>query len=232
MDETLTTTETELQFDSDPREQPDDVSPDIENDDDNESPDSTDWRKQPRATSLWRAEEAFRRYIGLGSARSLNRLATEFGYPLQSVRGWSSRYEWPKRLSAQLERETDAVLNARVIATEDAATTAAMVLQSGYALVYRRVETLNDVARQIIERLARDGVYERRLIGVQEKLFLREKEVTVLRALLNDIAEETGGRVRTVAVLEEETIRQRILAEGLSPASAERIVQKIREGKR
>jgi len=184
-----------------------------------------------KAASIWRAQEAYQRYLAMGPKRSLKGLSLEHGYAYSTVRNWHDRFDWPALLSAQLERERDQMAIATSQIITETATVAAEVMRSGVALPYRRVQVLNDIAHQIIERLARDGVYERRLVGVQERLFLREKDVTVLRALLSDVAEETGGRVRQVALLEEEQIKQRALAEGLPPAAVERILERARRAR-
>ncbi len=194
-------------------------------------------RADLRSASFWTATQAFRQYCALpDDERSYAELSRRHNYPPTTVKTWAERYDWSGQLAVIAEREQKAIETGRLQVLTENATRAAQVMSSGVALPWYRVEVLGGVAEQIIARLRRDGVYERRerTSGVARgadmvTLTLRHKEIETLRALLDDVAAETGQRIRNVRMLSEQEARDLAAKRGLSNDQIDRVLESIRQ---
>jgi hypothetical protein len=162
-----------------------------------------------------RARQAWADYLALGPARSLeallNRYQTVPSAPtrrITTLKQWSADFGWQARLQALADQ-------AAAAAEERERAYRRSILEDGYALAHERVALLKRLAVQLEHELVEGGrlwVTDRKQIGggeyaqVVEVERFNSAEVSELRALLNDIAQEKGERARRVDV--EVHIRQ------------------------
>jgi hypothetical protein len=152
-----------------------------------------------------RANKAARDYMLMGTARSLRKLLAKYmedpSAPTKSwttIQGWSMHFDWVKRaerfdlLQQQAAQE---MFRARQ----------QHIMQSGLALIHERVEKLNKIFERLYENFESDDklwLPDTKGIGSNENF--REVEivrfntglVSELRGVLEDIASETGGRIK------------------------------------
>jgi len=152
-------------------------------------------------------------FLRLGSGRSLPLLLKQYrdsqlkAAPTQSIntlQKWSKNYLWRDRAEeydVDLERQKN----------ETAAARRREILESGLALDYERVATLKETAEYLIEQIREISIE-----GTRDRVWLRDvkqigsgedaERVDIvrfngslfeqLRGALDDLAQETGGRVR------------------------------------
>ena len=150
-----------------------------------------------------RAVLALNDYLRLGAGRSLRKLAQKYAKTRQStpptdsietLKVWSSDYEWKQR-SSQYDAELEAIRNEK----------RRKEFEAGLALDYERVNNLKRLANRLEDELKQylwlDDV---KSIGSGENatrvdlIRFNSALVEQYRATLDDIAKETGGRkVRT-----------------------------------
>jgi len=136
-----------------------------------------------------KAIQACNDYLRMGPGRSLRLLVKCYSEDkqkqaptrsLQTMFGWSTRYDWQARAETH-----DTELEARKNAEAEA------VMSEGLALSYERVRMLKDMAEDL------GGVYVRvgKKHGVELKI-IDPAIIAQLRGTLDDLAKETGGRVK------------------------------------
>jgi len=136
-----------------------------------------------------KAIQACNDYLRMGPGRSLRLLARDYHgskqklAPTQSLgtlTNWSTRYDWQDRAEAH-----DTELEARKTAEAEA------VMSDGLALPYERVRMLKEMAADLQPLQIRVGTKR----GVEIKI-IDPAVVAQLRGTLDDLAKETGGRVK------------------------------------
>ena len=149
-------------------------------------------------------------YLRLGPGRSLAKLHALYverreregkaSVPTardRTLEAWSSRYGWQRRAEAY-DAEMEALKTAR----------AHEILNSGLALPHERVLKLKALFEQLEAELTEGALWVERTKGIGSgETFERVSErlynsalVSDLRGLLEDLAEETGGRQQRVSV--------------------------------
>lgn len=171
-----------------------------------------------------RAAEAYAEYVALGPDRSLAKLAAlraerrgELGKSSAIVRQlekWSVEHGWQERLAA--------LVAAQVAAVEAAeAERVRAIMETGYALAHERVDLLKELTGKLVEDLRGERLWlpDRKSIVVGQTAVTNADDTAVIgrvneyevldierpnsawldqvRGLLDDIAQEVGGRVRT-----------------------------------
>ena len=141
-------------------------------------------------------------------ARSLRRLIAQYeekttqgdGVPtvrLSTLEHWCKSYAWVLRASAY-DQEREAEKSA----------IAAHVLRTGYANVHERVGLLDTLTRRLMDEMNDGALFLRRTKGIgygeqyeriEERMY-NHPLVDNIRGLLKDLAEETGGRTKRIAV--------------------------------
>jgi hypothetical protein len=191
-----------------------------------------------------RARQAWADYLAMGPDRSLARLHTLYvkrgqkrgasGAPtkrMSQLEAWSSKFGWQDRLRSLADQQVAAAEQAERVRIR-------MIMETGFAQAHERVAVLKELADCLLTDL-RDP----------EKRWLRDikgighgdnwtqieidrfnaGELEQLRALLDDIAKETGGRPKTVKVDIETRIRliarEMGLDEDETVAEAQRILE-------
>ena len=149
-----------------------------------------------------RAYQAFLQYIQLGPSRTLPDLLNQGpNVPtrsIQTLRSWSSEFAWTQRAAAYDDRLSRQ-------ATADYTTRRENALHTGLALEHERIEHLVAIYNRLLA-LAEDpeAVWVRDVKTVRvdqnqfERVELRRFNGELfrqLRAILDDIAAETGGRI-------------------------------------
>ena len=136
-----------------------------------------------------KATQACNDYLRLGPGRSLRILAAKYtdlpqnATPTRSFNtlgAWSTRYAWQARAE-----EYDTELEARKNAEAEA------VMSEGLALPYERVRMLKEMAADLQPLQIRAGIKR----GEEIKI-IDPAVVAQLRGTLDDLAKETGGRVK------------------------------------
>lgn len=151
-------------------------------------------------------------YLRLGRGRSLSKLRKHYQKILDDahrlqlpapnvpttdksgnvIAGWSSKFGWVKRAHAY-----------DMMQEEKKNMQAEQILNSGFALPHQRVALLDELTRKVLSELDKRGMYgvRKKALGlgedfqiINEEVF-RKDEVRELRGLLDDLAQETGGRV-------------------------------------
>lgn len=170
-----------------------------------------------------KSRQAWADYLALGVERSLAKLAAIYHQNdpettpdniLRQLKRWSSAHGWQVRLealAAEAEAAAEAVEAERVRA----------IMATGYALDHGRVELLKELTATLVAELRGDRLWlrdKKSIITGQEPIYNDEGTavigsttqyevfdlerpnsawVTQVRGLLADIADETGGRVKT-----------------------------------
>lgn len=148
-------------------------------------------------------------YLRLGPARSTKKLAMIYDEqeapPTKSwasLQAWSSRFDWFHRAEmydAEIEMGRNEIAEA--------------ALYSGFALPYKRVEALKRLAARLQEELAVESnlwLRDYRMLGRgRDATFAKIRRfnaslIEQFRGVLADIAEETGGRQKTLTSLNYE----------------------------
>jgi len=168
------------------------------------------WERQPNEGS--RPHEAFELYLGLGTARSLEKVAQECSKSVSLLRRWSAQWSWVKRVEAH-----DKYISDLVAATREAEIK--RVMSQGFANTHKRVAALNRLAVKLRKELSdKDKVWlpDAKTIGSGEDWeryeFTRFNAPLIeqFRATLDDLAKETGGRIKkttaTVTVIPKQYI--------------------------
>lgn len=144
-------------------------------------------QKQHRETS--KAIQACNDYLRMGPGRSLRALASRYNEMLQNATPtrsldtlgtWSGRYAWQSRAE-----EYDTELEARKNAEAEA------VMAEGLALPYERVRMLKEMAADLQPLQIRVGMKRGEKIKIIDPAVVAQ-----LRGTLDDLAKETGGRVK------------------------------------
>lgn len=137
-----------------------------------------------------KAKAAFEDYYAMGPGRSLSKLArvyqsdTEGSPPTTShrwLKRWSTEHGWQNRVA---ERDAE-LAEARMEKLKEQA------VNSGYALFYKRIADLNDLAEKMFDGLMAGEKPQNYLGAVRE-----------FRALLADIADEMGERPTQINVFD------------------------------
>jgi len=158
-----------------------------------------------------KSKQAFEDYFALGPGRSLKALVesyrrrTEPAPPtrqLTTLKVWSTQFGWQARVAA---REAEIAEQAtQVLAAEKA-----KALQGGYALFFRRIETLNNLANLLWEEVntaSKRWLPDVKQIGVGENaervdiVRFNAPLIEQLRGTFNDLAAEMGERVKGIEV--------------------------------
>ena len=136
-----------------------------------------------------KAVQACNDYLRLGPGRSLRVLAAKYtdlqqnATPTRSFNtlgAWSTRYGWQARAE-----EHDTELEARKNAEAEA------VMSEGLALPYERVRMLKEMAEDLQPLQVRVGIKRGEQIRIIDPAVVAQ-----LRGTLDDLAKETGGRVK------------------------------------
>ena len=136
-----------------------------------------------------KAVQACNDYLRMGPGRSLRALARNYTethrntsptQSLDTLLRWSGRYAWQARAE-----EYDTELEARKNAEAEA------VMSEGLALPYERVRMLKEMAADLQPLQIRVGIKR----GEEIKI-IDPAVVAQLRGTLDDLAKETGGRVK------------------------------------
>jgi len=136
-----------------------------------------------------KAIQACNDYLRMGPGRSLRTLARNYHdsnqklAPTQSLgtlTNWSTRYGWQDRAE-----DHDAELEARKNAEVEA------VMQEGLALPYKRVQMLKDMAEDLQPLVISVGIKRGKEIKIIDPAVVAQ-----LRGTLDDLAKETGGRIK------------------------------------
>jgi len=153
-----------------------------------------------------RARLALLDYLRLGPGRTLPTLLNRYRqlgpaaptHAHGTLRNWSSKYDWPGRASAYDEIE-DRRIQAEYSARRDS------ILQRGIALDCERVERLTSLYQKLAALVESDDALWTRNVRILhlgndqvERVELRRFNGAIfssLRAILADIAAETGGRI-------------------------------------
>lgn len=158
-----------------------------------------------------RSKQAFEDYFALGPGRSLSALVESYRKrtkpapptrQLTTLKVWSTQFGWQARIA---EREAEIAKQAKqALASEKA-----KVLQSGYALFFKRIETLNRLAELLWEEVNttdKRWLPDVKQIGAGESaervdiVRFNAPLIEQLRGALNDLAAEMGERVKGIEV--------------------------------
>jgi len=154
-----------------------------------------------------RAQQAWADYLALGPGRSLAGLLERYQNApkaspttrLATLKAWSVAYGWQARLSEIADREARE-------AEEREAAYRREIMDSGYALIHERIQSMKRLADVLFAELTEEGENNRRWlpdvkqIGSGEHaervdiLRFNHQEVEQFRGLLDDIAKELGAR--------------------------------------
>jgi len=174
------------------------------------------WERQPNETP--KAFQAFELYLALGPARSID-AAYRALKPQNATKtaprhwkSWSVEFSWVKRVEAH-----DKYISDLVAATREAEIK--RVMSQGFANTHKRVAALNRLAVKLRKELSdKDKVWlpDAKTIGSGEDWerfdFTRFNAPLIeqFRATLDDLAKETGGRIKkttaTVTVIPKQYI--------------------------
>jgi hypothetical protein len=167
------------------------------------------------------ATRAYADYVSLGPDRSLDALIGRYRSGtipaqtrrLSTLKQWSILYRWQGRLQALADA-------ARAEAEARQAAEVRAVMEAGYALTHERVRVLKRLGETLADELQGERLWLRdrksikvgstaitsddgaRVIGQEPQYEVFDLErpnaawVEQLRGLLDDIAQETGGRIR------------------------------------
>ena len=136
-----------------------------------------------------KAIQACNDYLRMGPGRSLRVLVRRYSEDkqkqaptrsLQTMFGWSTRYDWQARAE-----DHDTELEARKNAEAEA------VMQEGLALPHERVRMLKDMAESLQPRIIWVGAKRGKPVEIIDPAVVAQ-----LRGTLDDLAKETGGRVK------------------------------------
>lgn len=169
-----------------------------------------------------RAQAAWADYLAMGEERSLAKLAANYhqSFPkrsplaiLRQLKTWSAEFGWQARLEAIAAQ---AVADAKAAEAERRR----QILESGFALDHERVAVLKELTETLVAELRGDRLWlkDKKSIVTGQEPILNEDGTAVIgrastyevfdlekpnqawvqqvRGLLDDIAQETGGRVR------------------------------------
>jgi hypothetical protein len=153
-----------------------------------------DYRRQPEETP--KAFDAFVLYRQMpASERSLEKVGQKLGKSTALIERWSAKYKWVSRV-AVWDEEQDRIRE------EARATEIRKIMQSGFAQEHERVAALNRLAEKLLSEVDTD----KKLWLEDKKLLPNGDDVNLIRfngnlieqvrGLLDDIAKETGGRIR------------------------------------
>ncbi len=160
-----------------------------------------------------KAKRAFLDYSALGPQRSIPMLLEQYRDPdryvqtnyrdkkapptrqLNTLKQWSSAYDWVVRAGTITDKQTGIILREQEKGFAEA-------MQYTYAQVANRVKVLNSLTELLVAHIQDQGII-RTIVKVSRGKFAEETQVdvlaiTALRGLLDDLAKETGGRVRAL----------------------------------
>ena len=136
-----------------------------------------------------KAIQACNDYLRMGPGRSLRLLARTYNalerkltptHSFATLGRWSGRYDWQARAE-----DHDTELEARKNAEAEA------VMQEGLALPHERVRMLKDMAESLQPRIIWVGAKRGKPVEIIDPAIVAQ-----LRGTLDDLAKETGGRVK------------------------------------
>lgn len=141
---------------------------------------------------------------------------------LATLKGWSRRFGWQARLQEISDQAAaDATAGERQRVRE--------IMETGFATAHERVAVLKELAGTLLEdlrdpekRWLRDvkGIGQGDNWTQVDIVRFNAAELAEFRALLDDIAKETGGRPKTIRVDIEQRIRIMAVQMGLDPDEA------------
>ena len=145
-----------------------------------------------------RAYAAYCDYRDMGPQRSLEKVAQKCTKSVSLLRRWSSQLNWVKRASAHDTEEESFKRAARQAEIEK-------TMAEGYAQAHERIRDLNNLAIRLNKMLRkRKNIWlpDAKTVGAGEVAtvfdFVRFNAPLIeqYRATLDDLAKETGGRVK------------------------------------
>jgi hypothetical protein len=161
-----------------------------------------------QSTETPRAAQAWADYLALGPDRSLTRLAEQYqkhtesspAVTLRQLKKWSTQHDWQGRLKAIADAQARE-------AEERQAEYIRSIMETGFGLPHERVALLKGLAATLQDELTRARGNRRWVKDVKgigkgedfERVVIKRfnrAEFETLRGLLDDIAAETGGRIK------------------------------------
>lgn len=162
-----------------------------------------------------RAQQAWADYLAMGDGRSLEALVNRYqtvkadggSAPttrLPTLADWSRHHDWQGRLKRLAQEQSDRIAAEMEVRRRE-------IMGAGLALDFERVAVLGRLATRLLDELERADdnrlwVDDVKQIGGGDRAErvpierFNQGEVAELRGLLDDLAKETGGRLKKVDV--------------------------------
>jgi len=159
------------------------------------------WERQTNPKESPRAYEAFSIYLDLGPVRSLEKVGQRCSKSVSLLARWSTKFSWVKRAEAYDRHLFDVNELARDAEIKK-------IMAEGFANTHERVKALNELAIKLQGELKdTDKLWLKDIKAVGQGEFTKYVDlvrfnaslIEQFRATLDDLAKETGGRIKKTA---------------------------------
>jgi hypothetical protein len=167
------------------------------------------------------AKQAFLDYLAMGTKRSMKKLHKQYrdsdlyvqdmrkdGSPptrqIKQLKAWSVAHRWQKKLNQVQDEQIEVIL-------KEQRRSLAELAREGFANPVERIRALNELAEALLERLRDENLLTTVIKQVGSGKSTKQVEeakidtpaIQQFRGILEDLAKETGGRVRIGKIAHE-----------------------------